>query len=304
MLEYQIREIAEAAPDEKEEEELLRERERLLHADRVRLAGETALSRSVGGGGVGGRPAGRGGQGFRRARGDRSAREGPSRGSGGRQAPHRGPRGGGSGRGGADRERSGAADLDRVAAGEVLAREAQVRRHARRRPGARARSSKRERDELSNIEDALERRQQGGAARPRARTGRRRRSSRRGAGRRPAGSRRRSRRSSGRSRIEKARFRVALEPAAGRHAESVGARDGILSLRAQPGGAGKAGGEDRLGRRAVAPPARASSPWRRDGRAAGARSCSTRSTPESAGGRRRSSAGSSGLWPSADRSSA
>ncbi|HEX9285942.1 MAG TPA: DNA repair protein RecN, partial [Thermoanaerobaculia bacterium] len=44
MLEYQIREIAEAAPDEKEEEELLRERERLLHADRVRLAGETALS--------------------------------------------------------------------------------------------------------------------------------------------------------------------------------------------------------------------------------------------------------------------
>ncbi len=44
MLEYQIREIAEAAPDEKEEEDLLRERERLLHADRVRLAGETALS--------------------------------------------------------------------------------------------------------------------------------------------------------------------------------------------------------------------------------------------------------------------
>jgi DNA repair protein RecN (Recombination protein N) len=44
MLEYQIREIAEAAPDEKEEEELLRERERLLHVDRVRLAGETALS--------------------------------------------------------------------------------------------------------------------------------------------------------------------------------------------------------------------------------------------------------------------
>jgi DNA repair protein RecN (Recombination protein N) len=44
MIEYQIREIAEAGPDEKEEAELLRERERLLHADRVRLAGETALS--------------------------------------------------------------------------------------------------------------------------------------------------------------------------------------------------------------------------------------------------------------------
>src|SRR6476660_6333754 len=43
MLAYQIREIAEAAPDEKEEEELLRERERLVHADRIRLAGETAL---------------------------------------------------------------------------------------------------------------------------------------------------------------------------------------------------------------------------------------------------------------------
>ncbi len=44
MIEYQIREIAEANPDEKEEEDLLRERERLLHADRIRLAGETALS--------------------------------------------------------------------------------------------------------------------------------------------------------------------------------------------------------------------------------------------------------------------
>ncbi len=43
-LEYQIREIAEAAPDEKEEDDLLRERERLLHADRIRLAGEAALS--------------------------------------------------------------------------------------------------------------------------------------------------------------------------------------------------------------------------------------------------------------------
>ncbi len=43
MLDYQVREIAEAAPDEREEEELLRERERLLHADRIRLAGETAL---------------------------------------------------------------------------------------------------------------------------------------------------------------------------------------------------------------------------------------------------------------------
>jgi DNA repair protein RecN (Recombination protein N) len=44
MIEYQLRDIAEAGPDEKEEEEMLRERERLLHADRIRLAGETALS--------------------------------------------------------------------------------------------------------------------------------------------------------------------------------------------------------------------------------------------------------------------
>jgi DNA repair protein RecN (Recombination protein N) len=44
MVEYQIRDIAEAGPDEREEEEMLRERERLLHADRIRLAGETALS--------------------------------------------------------------------------------------------------------------------------------------------------------------------------------------------------------------------------------------------------------------------
>jgi DNA repair protein RecN (Recombination protein N) len=43
MLDYQIREIAEAAPDENEELDLLRERERLIHADRIRLAGETAL---------------------------------------------------------------------------------------------------------------------------------------------------------------------------------------------------------------------------------------------------------------------
>jgi DNA repair protein RecN (Recombination protein N) len=43
MLDYQVREITEAAPDQKEEEDLLRERERLLHADRIRLAGEMAL---------------------------------------------------------------------------------------------------------------------------------------------------------------------------------------------------------------------------------------------------------------------
>jgi len=43
-LDYQIREIREAAPDEKEEEELLGERERLLHADRIRSAGEAALA--------------------------------------------------------------------------------------------------------------------------------------------------------------------------------------------------------------------------------------------------------------------
>jgi DNA repair protein RecN (Recombination protein N) len=43
-IDFQIREIAEAAPDPKEEEELLRERERLLHADRIRRAGETALA--------------------------------------------------------------------------------------------------------------------------------------------------------------------------------------------------------------------------------------------------------------------
>jgi DNA repair protein RecN (Recombination protein N) len=43
-IEFQIRDIEAAAPDEKEAEELSYERERLLHADRIRLAGETALA--------------------------------------------------------------------------------------------------------------------------------------------------------------------------------------------------------------------------------------------------------------------
>ena len=43
MLDYQIREIREAAPDEKEEAQLLVERDRLVHADRIRSAAETAL---------------------------------------------------------------------------------------------------------------------------------------------------------------------------------------------------------------------------------------------------------------------
>ncbi len=43
-VEFQIREIESAAPDQKEEEELTFERGRLLHADRIRLAGETALA--------------------------------------------------------------------------------------------------------------------------------------------------------------------------------------------------------------------------------------------------------------------
>jgi DNA repair protein RecN (Recombination protein N) len=42
-VEFQIRDIESAAPDEKEEE-LTFERGRLLHADRIRLAGETALT--------------------------------------------------------------------------------------------------------------------------------------------------------------------------------------------------------------------------------------------------------------------
>ncbi|HEU5248491.1 MAG TPA: DNA repair protein RecN [Thermoanaerobaculia bacterium] len=42
-IEFQIAEIEAAAPDEKEEEELTYERERLLHADRIRRAGEAAL---------------------------------------------------------------------------------------------------------------------------------------------------------------------------------------------------------------------------------------------------------------------
>jgi DNA repair protein RecN (Recombination protein N) len=43
-VEFQIRDIEAAAPNEKEAEELSFERERLLHADRIRLAGETALA--------------------------------------------------------------------------------------------------------------------------------------------------------------------------------------------------------------------------------------------------------------------
>jgi DNA repair protein RecN (Recombination protein N) len=44
MLEFQIREIETAALEAREDEELPSERERLLHADRIRLAGETALT--------------------------------------------------------------------------------------------------------------------------------------------------------------------------------------------------------------------------------------------------------------------
>ncbi len=44
MLDYQIRELEEAAPSETEEASLAAERERLRHADRIRLAGETALA--------------------------------------------------------------------------------------------------------------------------------------------------------------------------------------------------------------------------------------------------------------------
>ncbi len=43
-LDFQIRELEEAAPGETEEGELAAERERLLHADRIRRAGETALA--------------------------------------------------------------------------------------------------------------------------------------------------------------------------------------------------------------------------------------------------------------------
>jgi DNA repair protein RecN (Recombination protein N) len=44
MLDYQIREIREAAPDEKELADLTIERDRLLHADRIRSAAQAALS--------------------------------------------------------------------------------------------------------------------------------------------------------------------------------------------------------------------------------------------------------------------
>lgn len=44
LLEFQIKEIESVAPSEKEEENLSSERSRLAHADRVRLAGEAALS--------------------------------------------------------------------------------------------------------------------------------------------------------------------------------------------------------------------------------------------------------------------
>lgn len=44
LVEFQIREIEAVSPTENEEEELLAERERLRHADRIRRAGETALA--------------------------------------------------------------------------------------------------------------------------------------------------------------------------------------------------------------------------------------------------------------------
>lgn len=44
LIDFQIGEIEAVAPDEREEEDLAFERKRLLHADRIRLAGETALA--------------------------------------------------------------------------------------------------------------------------------------------------------------------------------------------------------------------------------------------------------------------
>jgi DNA repair protein RecN (Recombination protein N) len=44
LIDFQIGEIEAVAPDEREEEDLAFERGRLLHADRIRLAGETALA--------------------------------------------------------------------------------------------------------------------------------------------------------------------------------------------------------------------------------------------------------------------
>jgi DNA repair protein RecN (Recombination protein N) len=44
MIEDQIREIRDTAPDEQEEEDLLGQRERLVHADRIRSAAEAALA--------------------------------------------------------------------------------------------------------------------------------------------------------------------------------------------------------------------------------------------------------------------
>jgi len=44
MLDYQIRELEEAGPSQDEEASLAAERERLRHADRIRVAGETALA--------------------------------------------------------------------------------------------------------------------------------------------------------------------------------------------------------------------------------------------------------------------
>jgi DNA repair protein RecN (Recombination protein N) len=44
LLDFQIREIESVSPAEREEEQLAVERERLLHADRIRMAGATALA--------------------------------------------------------------------------------------------------------------------------------------------------------------------------------------------------------------------------------------------------------------------
>ena len=292
-------------PLEREDAELPAERERLLHADRIRRAGETALWRRC--------PRTRA-----RRRTGSARRPGPSRSSPrsirARRAHRdeaedlkrrdRGPRAARR----ATPPSAIEADPDRLTALET--RLEQIARLKRKYGGSRRRDPREARGAeggaAASSRTSRTRSIGAGRTRPRraGRTGRRPRPSRPGAGAAAPRSRSAVEKELQGLAMEKARLRVALEPLRTRSPRAVGRGDGVVPLRAQPGRAGEAAREDRLGRRALAAAAR--DPVGRGGPqgAAGARSSSTRWTPASAGAWPRSSARSCGTSPRATRSSA
>ena len=210
MLDFQIREIESVGPTEAEESALPVERERLLHADRIRSAGEAALAALTEAEGAAADRLGEAARAFANPGGDRSEPRRPPGGGRGPQAADRGPRRGRAGRRRVRRRRPGAADRDRDAPRAARPAQAQVRpeRLGAPRPALRHEGGTR---------GALARRRGAGPPPPRSREVRGGLSEGRGgslakaAGRRQPDSRRPSRRSCAGLALEKAKLRLALE---------------------------------------------------------------------------------------------